>query len=241
MKFITMTGLSRSGNHGIIRWLVNHYEESGYKIYFYNNTVVPFLEHIHFMMPDMDRLTKRVLLISLEDITINERFSKMSSLADHNILLMRDPANLFASRLIGLAPDRGLSFPKSWGEKDRTLGSIATFKAMPAQIDKYRNHYMEFSGNTNFINNKVSISYNQWVVDEEYRRKIIEVSLGLKFTDAKYKTRAGSSFGKSPSSTDDYFERWKTCWDNPVYDSVKNDKQLMEISHEFGVILKESK
>lgn len=235
MKLVTMTGMSRSGNHGIIRWLIGHYEESGYSVYFYNNTVVPFLEHIHFMMPDVDRSTKKVLLVSFEDIAINERFSKMSSFADHNILLARDPANLFASRLAGLAPDRGLAFPDSFGERDRMLGTMATSNAIPAQIEKYKNHHGEFSGGTNFMKNKVCISYSDWVLGEEYRRGIIEGSLGLKFSDVRYKNRAGSSFGQPPKSTDEYFDRWKTCWDHPVYAPVRNDSSLMDISRSFGV------
>ena len=235
MKLVTMTGMSRSGNHGIIRWIIGHYEESGYSVHFYNNTVVTFLDHIHFIMQDVDRSTNRLLLVSFEDVVINERFSKLSSLADHNILLVRDPANLFASRLAGLAPDRGLAFPDSAGERDRMFGSMATSKALPAQIDKYRNHYGEFSGKTNFMRNKICIGYNKWVVDEEYRRSIVEQSLGLNFSDSKYKTRAGSSFGKPPSSTDEYFDRWKTCWDNHVYAPVRNDEFLMDTSRSFGV------
>lgn len=235
MKLVTMTGMSRSGNHGIIRWLVGHYEESGYSVHFYNNTVVPFLEHLHFMMPDVDRSTKKVLLVSLEDVAINERFSNMSSLADHNILLVRDPANLFASRLAGLAPDRGLAFPENAGDRDRMFGTMATSKAMPAQIEKYKNHHGEFSGSTNFLKNKVCIGYGRWVLDEEYRRELVEGALGLKFSDARYKNRAGSSFGKPPASTDEYFDRWKTCWDNPVYAPVRNDESLMDVSRAFGV------
>lgn len=236
MKFVTMTGMSRSGNHGIIRWLVGHYEEAGYSVHFYNNTVVAFLEHLHFMMPDVDRSTKRVLLVSLEDVAINERFSNMSSLADHNILLVRDPANLFASRLAGLAPDRGLSLPESASDRDRMTAAAVTSKAMPAQIERYKNHYGEFSGATNFLRNKVCIGYNRWVSDEGHRRELVEAGLGLKFTDSRYKTRAGSSFGKPPSSTEEYFDRWKTCWDHPIYAPIRNDESLMGISRAFGAI-----
>jgi hypothetical protein len=239
MKFITMTGMSRSGNHGIIRWIVSHYEESGHAVHFYNNTVVPFLEHINFMMPDVDKSTKKVLLVSLEDVAINERFSKMSSLADHNILLVRDPANLFASRIAGLGPDRGLLMPEGSGERDKMIGAAATSKALPNQVERYKNHYGEFCGDTNFLGKKVCISYNRWVVDEDYRRGIVESTLGLKFSDAKYKNRAGSSFGKPASSAEEYLDRWKTCWNNPIYAPIRNDDSLMDISRSFGVRLGE--
>lgn len=235
MKFITLTGMSRSGNHGLIRWIIAHYEEAGYIVHFYNNTVVAFLEHIHFMMPDVDRSSKRVLLVSLEDVVINERFSKMSSLADHNILLVRDPANLFASRLAGLAPDRGLSVPDGATEKERELAGVATLKSMPTQIDKYKNHYGEFYGATNFLRNKICVGYNRWVADEGYRKDIVDRALGLRFSDSKYKARAGSSFGKSPASTDEYFHRWKAFWDHPLYATIRDDDFLMEISRGMGV------
>lgn len=235
MKFVTFTGMSRSGNHGVIRWLVAHYEECGYEVYFYNNTVVPFLEHINFMAPHMDKSVKKVLLVSLEDVQINQRFSNLSAVADHNILLVRDPANLFASRLMGLAPDRGLSFPAAYGEKEKAHAAAATSKALPAQVEKYKNHHAEFSGSSKFLKNKVCISYNSWVLDEGYRRDTIEGGLGLEFSDSKYETRAGSSFGKPPSSEEDYFDRWKVFWDDPVYAIIRNDASLMGISREFGV------
>lgn len=235
MKFVTFTGMSRSGNHGVIRWIVAHYEEAGYEVYFYNNTVVAFLEHLNFLVPNLDKSAKKVFLVSLEDVHINQRFSKLSAVADHNILLTRDPANLFASRLMGLAPDRGLLFPESASEKDRVVLSVATSKALPMQVEKYRNHHAEFSGKTKFLGNKVCISYNSWVSDEAYRRGIAEKGLGLPFSDSKYKTRAGSSFGKPPETTDEYFDRWKAFWDHPVYAAVRGDEELMDISRGMGV------
>lgn len=235
MKFVTFTGMSRSGNHGVIRWVVAHYEEAGYEVYFYNNTVVAFLEHLNFLVPNLDKSAKKVFLVSFEDIHINQRFSKLSAIADHNILLLRDPANLFASRLMGLAPDRGLLFPESAGDKDRAFLSVATSNALPTHIEKYRNHHAEFFGRTKFLGNKVCISYNSWVDDVDYRRGIAEKGLGLPFSDSKYKTRAGSSFGKPPASTEEYFDRWKAFWDNPVYAAVRDDEELMGISRDMGV------
>jgi hypothetical protein len=235
MKLVTFTGMSRSGNHGVIRWLMAHYEEAGYSVYFYNNTVVAFLEHLNFVFSDVDRSTKKVFLVSLEDVVINQRFSTLSSISDRNILLVRDPANLFASRLAGLAPDRGLSFPEGWSEPQRVTAAAATYKALPAQIEKYRNHHGEFSGSTNFLKNKLCVSYNRWVKDEDYRCSIVDGGLGLKFSDSKYKTRAGSSFGKPPASEAEYFDRWKSFWDNPVYAAVRGDESLMDISRGLGV------
>jgi hypothetical protein len=235
MKFITMTGMSRSGNHGFIRWLTAHYEEAGYSVYFYNNTVVAFLEHLNFVMPHVEKSVKKVLLVSLEDVAINQRFSTLSSSADHNILLVRDPANLFASRLKGLAPDRGLAIPETASESERMMAATLTHKSLPSQIEKYQNHYGEFCKSTNFLKKKICVSYNQWVVDEKYRRSIVEQDFGLSFSDSRYKTRAGSSFGSPPSSTEEYLDRWKTCWENWVYDHVRSSKNLIDISKEFGV------
>jgi len=230
-----MTGMSRSGNHGFIRWLIAHYEEAGYAVHFYNNTVVAFLEHLSFMMPHVDKSVKKVLLVSLEDVQINQRFSTLSSSADHNIILMRDPANLFASRIKGLQPDRGLAFPDGWSDAQKAAGAAGTYRSLPGQIEKYRNHYGEFSGETGFLKNKVCVSYNRWVVDEAYRMQIIEGSLGLKFSDSKYKTRAGSSFGAPPKSTEEYFDRWKIYWESQIYRPIRDDEALMKIAGEFGV------
>jgi hypothetical protein len=235
MKFLTFTGMSRSGNHGVIRWLVAHYEEAGYGVYFYNNTVPLFLEHVNFIMPHVDRSVKKAFIVSFEDVQINQRFSKLTASADHNILLLRDPMNLFASRLMGLAPDRGLLLPEGTSDQHRTTASAATSKSLPLQVEKYKNHHAEFSGQTNFLKNKVCISYNSWVSEETYRRDIAESQLGLEFSDSKYKTRAGSSFGRPPASESEYFDRWKSFWDDPVYAAVRGDDFLMGISRGLGV------
>ena len=227
--------MSRSGNHGVIRWIVSHYEENGYTVHFYNNTVTPFLEHLNFIIPHVDKSVKKVFLVSFEDIVINERFSKLSSIADHNILLVRDPANLFASRIVGLAPDRGISLPNTASATERIAAAEATDKVLPRQIQNYMNHYEEFSGKTNFLANKICINYASWVKKEPYRREIINDRLGLKFSDSRYKNRAGSSFGNPPSSIEEYFDRWKSCWDSFVYDKVRKNPELMRISREFGV------
>lgn len=235
MKFVTMTGMSRSGNHGVIRWIVAHYEEAGYSVHFYNNTVVAFLEHLHFVMPHTDPSVKKVLLVSLEDVPINQRFSRLSSVADHNILLLRDPANLFASRINGLAPNRGLALPDSACPAERDRALVATFEGMPSQVERYRNHYEEFSGATDFLRNKIAICYNSWVVDESYRRSVIEGGLGLAFTDSRYMARAGSSFGREPKSADEYFTRWRSVWNHPAYSRIRHDIGLMDVSRSMGV------
>lgn len=237
MKLITFTGMSRSGNHGILRWLTGHYEENGYAVNFYNNTVIPFLEHLNFIFPHVDKSVKKVFLVSFEDIEINQRFSKLSEIADHNILLVRDPLNLFASRIKGLAPDRGVALLDDATDKDKIIASLVTLKKLPEHIKKYHNHYDEFVGNTKLVNNKICIKYNDWVKDEDYRRKIIENQLGLNFSDCRYKNRAGSSFGAPPSSNEEYFDRWKYCWNDSVYEPIKNDSSLIKISEEFGVVI----
>lgn len=235
--------MSRTGNHGIIRWITAHFQESKIPIYFFNNTNLNFLKQLNFIHSDLNNNKDKVLLVSFEDVVINEQFAQLTSIADHNVLLLRDPLNLFASRLEGLTPSRGLAIDtRRWESKaiNKSLLNIAknnTMQALPGQINIYLNHYEEFHQKKCLLQNKLCISYNQWVADKEYRKKIIEEDFKLKFTDAKYNVRANSSFGKlgTPKTHEDYLNRWKLYWNSDAYQAIKNNETLIKIANDFGI------
>lgn len=226
-----MVGMSKSGNHAVIRWVLGHFQTSGFPTHFYNNTTQRFLDHINFIWPDLEKSTKRLLFVSFEDVFINEKFAQSTNnVAMHNILLLRDPLNLFASRFEGLGANRGTAH-KNYSDLSKSL---------PDQINKYINHYTEFLKKTNLLENKVCICYNKWVLDKSYRQEIIEKNFNLKFRDCRFNVKAGSSFRRleKASSPDDYFNRWKFYKDNPIYKKQIMDNEILcSISKEFGVVL----
>lgn len=247
MKFITVNGLSRSGNHAIIRWMVGQYEDSGYEVFFHNNAIKNFMEYLNLrggggmhglpspnpkfidILMHITRNDKKVFVISFEDLTIDERLGQMTEFADHNVVILRDPYNLFASRIQGLLPPRGRK------------GAKKVSDLQEAEVNKYISQYQEFAGESSHLKNKVCISYNSWVADSDYRKATSE-SLGAKFTDAKYRYRACSSFGpKSPielpsEKPEDFLERYKACWEDPMFNRIKESEELATISKNiFGL------
>jgi hypothetical protein len=253
MKFITVNGLSRSGNHAIIRWMCGNYEKEGYKVYFQNNAIKNLLEYINLrgggglagipanprifeIMMHLTKNEKKVFIVSFEDLLIDKRLGELSDFSDHNVIILRDPYNLFASRIQGLTPPRGR---KGW------TNSHPPKNIQNEEIKKYLSHYEEFSKNTNYLSNKICINYNLWVSDKEYRKKIVESDLRIKFTDARYEQRACSSFGpKAPielpsNAPEDFVTRYKACSGDPMFESIKNDKDLASIAKEtFGIEIK---
>lgn len=247
MKFITVNGLSRSGNHAIIRWMVGQYEDSGYEVFFHNNAIKNFMEYLNLrggggmyglpgpnpkfidILMHITRNDKKVFIISFEDLVIDERLGQITEFADHNVVILRDPYNLFASRIQGLLPPRG----KKGAAKVPALKEV--------EVKKYISQYQEFAGESSHLKNKVCINYNYWVTDENYRKTISE-SLGAKFTDARYRQRACSSFAPNspielPSEKpEDFLTRYKACWDDPLFNRIKESDELAAISKKvFGL------
>lgn len=237
MKYVTLCGMSKSGNHALVRWMTSHWEEAGYRVFFRNNVERRFLEHLAFVMESRDREDKKVFIVSLEDrhAAVDRGLSELTATADHNVLIVRDPLNLFASRLAGLRPPSGLKFDPEDDERARSVLSSTVRRAMQAQIDNYTNHWREYSGESNLLSNKVCVCYNYWVTDPSYRRSLIEESFGLAFTDSSYSVKAGSSFGRPDWSPVDYMNRWRHFWDDRVFQPVRENGRLLEIARLLGV------
>lgn len=234
MRLITFTGMSRSGNHAVIRWLIAHLENAGHEVWFHNNSKVDRMDHLSFVMPHVNASTNKVLLVSFEDVHIDGRMSALSGVAHRNVLLLRDPLNLFASRVRGLAPPRGTALPAEADARDRAMASVAVAKEMPGQIGNYINHYREFSGATFFLHNKVCVDYNKWIIDKAHGTEVVERGFGLPFMDSWTGEMSNSSFG-SPRGPSDFLSRWRSCWEERAYRPVRESRDLVRISREMGV------
>ena len=148
----------------------------------------------------------------------------------YDLLIIRDPFNLFASRL------------KTSDQEPDFLSVNSQNKTM---IDLWIDYAKEYLGETNYLkHNKICINYNQWFADVEYRQQIAE-KLQMEFSDAgidRVKSfGGGSSFegkqfdGKATSM--DVLNRWQKVSDNPQYKEFFTNQEVWEYSERiFGHI-----
>jgi hypothetical protein len=250
-----IVGLKRSGNHAVINWIGQ--QISGEKVYFLNSCR-PFenpyetkhsqdsAETIIFKNYRLDRERQRFedkdcLLYSYEDRSLEDVYSDCAlnnhdawigqSVKRYDILLLRDPFNLFASRL----------------QRDLRQGkSASTLYDRYVRLKSLWIEYArEFVGASQYLrDNKTVINFNSWTRDAGYRRRLAR-QLGLVFTDVGFNevvgVGGGSSFeGRSfdgVAQTMDVTKRWRRFASHPLYRRLLSDDVLIDLSLEiFGPI-----
>lgn len=178
---------------------------------------------------------KDCLIYSYEDYEISKISSHFSeykhdfyfgkSAQRYDVLILRDPFNMLASRL-----KSNKNPVKSW---HKTV------------VDMWIDYAKEYLGETNYLKyNKIAVNYNQWVQDRDYRQQIAN-KLQLNFSDRgihNVKTfGGGSSFDgtkfKGKASNMNVFDRWKHFIDNSDYKNMLNNPELFDYSQRiFGSI-----
>ncbi|PKD16196.1 hypothetical protein APR41_10440 [Salegentibacter salinarum] len=251
-----IVGLSRSGNHAIINWIINQLQGD----YLFLNCTEPKYNPYDTARPlDKEGYTyrtnlynfelnrekkgnfskKKYLLFSHEDCflgSLNKKEERKkiagwvgSSEVQKDILIIRDPFNLFASR----------------AKAGLLLGNIADHTTRPISEKVlcriYKQHAREFLGENNNLRNKVIINFNTWSSNENYRLKVAK-ALNIPFSDAGYRevttVAGGSSFdGTNLSGMAHKMkvnERWKNYAKDDNYWSLF-DQELLEFSRKiFG-------
>ncbi|MEL6553963.1 MAG: hypothetical protein AAFQ63_10955 [Cyanobacteria bacterium J06621_11] len=152
----------------------------------------------------------------------------------HDIIIMRDPFNLFASRFKG----------NRRRAKARNFDLMSVYSKTRNLPELWVSYAKECLGETNLLpHNKTCISYNQWFTDVAYRKSIAE-KLNIEFSDAGFEevVRAGgigSSFdGTSFNSNADQMDvlnRWQSFAENEAYLELLKTPQLIKYSTQlFG-------
>lgn len=222
---IRQTGMSRSGNHALANWIMSQAKGRVCFLNCTEPRTNPFesarpLDDVGTVAqanyPEFDlqaercgRLSRKdLLLFSHEDCFLGmlsrpgpfeERHDVWlgASARRVDVLLLRDPFNLFASRIIGSVGDGG--------------GASAT------AIRIWKQHAREFLGLRRHLrSDRVLVNYNRWVCDRSYRREVAH-ALDLEFSDAGRHhvpgVGAGSSFdGRSydgDAAAMAVLERWR--------------------------------
>lgn len=147
----------------------------------------------------------------------------------YDVLIIRDPFNLFASRIQGNKPR----------ENARNFDLMQVYSRRFTLPELWISYAKECLGETGILKNKkVVVKYNSWFTDFEYREQIAH-QLGLIFTDDGFDevVRAGgigSSFDmqhfSGQASKMDVLNRWKNLSDDPCFRELINNKELIDYS-----------
>src|SRR5438552_4193897 len=226
---IQFLGLQRSGNHAVLAWLFQQFDES---VYFFNNAKHfgnPLQEFQPLDLPNTVKIRrgegrsrqlqeigerrKTVLAYSYENLLLGEVRNRelvpnkeaVTGLSRmlRRVLILRDFPNWLASRVRYHEVARA-EFP--------SFSQIVRF----AQL--WTIYAREYLGETNFLRDVslVTVSFNKWVRDDSYRCEVLE-STGIKLKDNSTSYVPGAGGGSSFDATllsgkaeqMQVFDRWK--------------------------------
>lgn len=140
-----------------------------------------------------------------------------------DILILRDPFNLFASLI-------------HRGENLDDPSSV---------INRWLEHAREFLGLSNYLKRRIAINYNAWFTNQDYRQEIATL-LKLPFTDSGISdvvsVGRGSSFDGTTYNGEaekmPVLARYKSYLDHPVMLKVTANEELKDLSSKiFGPII----
>ncbi|MEX2404784.1 MAG: hypothetical protein WD625_11670 [Balneolales bacterium] len=257
-KEFRFVGLSRSGNHAIINWTINQLDGrycflncaepkynpfetarplgEGAKTYITN---IPLFNPVKEQQGEFSK--KDYLLYSHEDCFLGSLNHSMfrenrecwvgPAEVWKDLLVLRDPFNLFASRI-----KSGLIQGHYTHYGVRPI-STHTLKRI------YKQHAREFLGEKRYLKNRVLINFNKWTADKEYRKAVAE-KLRITFSDKGFKevseVAGGSSFDgiklSGQANKMKLHNRWKEFASDESFWSLF-DVELVELAREiFGDI-----
>lgn len=257
---VRIFGLKRSGNHAFINWLFDQSREvkcflndipanCNPFIYFQKHGTAKefqpeFFETFNIPLERLGFFSKKEsLAYSYEDkclelinskcfLANNDRWMGKSA-KRIDVIIVRDPYNLFASRL------------KQETDINKDGISLKTDQQRDILINLWKQYAKEYLDETHILqNNKVPISYNRWAHDKEYRKELAD-KLNLNFTDATINqvlsVGGGSSFDLTSKDNNakqmKVLERWKFYQDDELFKNIFKDNEINELSNRiFGEI-----
>ncbi|WP_375262393.1 hypothetical protein [Palleronia sp.] len=239
---IQVLGMSRSGNHAVCNWIFNQADAPKLFLNCAEGKTDPFATCRPFSegqrgwreapersVPPGAGGDRALLMHSYEDSWFAHAFSRPLE-AHHDewlaesrrrvrLLILRDPFNLFASRL-----------------------KMGAELSVPVARKMWKQHAREALGDTRKVKDKVVVLYNRWATDRDYRRSIAG-ELGLTFTDAGAdevpQTMGGSSFdgtsfhGRAAEMPTQ--DRWKAYADDPAYRAIFDAEMVSLATRLFGL------
>jgi hypothetical protein len=258
-KEVCLVGMRRSGNHAVLNWiraqqpgevcLLNNVA-AGTNPYRYksDNLLRYHPEHhkqaaVYRRQASGELIKRDCLIYSYEDWSLQQivqpRFERNRELylgkssKQFDLLVLRDPFNLFASRL--------------------KQNFVATKTKHLPMVEMWLEYAKEFTGESRYLKRqRICVNYNRWFVDVDYRRALA-AQLEIPFSDAGLNTISafggGSSFdgvgdingdrnGQARSASAlDVANRWRQFADDPTFRQLFDSDELWHYSTQiFGEI-----
>jgi hypothetical protein len=245
-RVVHVCALQRSGHHPVIQWMLIN---SGVPTCFLNDCTPQSNPYLTAnlscsLLPGLDLASERagqwarktLLLCSYEDQDLERVYPSsfddtmrrwIGSAANvTNILILRDPFNLIASKY------RWVVHGTQW---QPTMDSLLALPTL------WKTYAKEFLGLTSHVPRPVvRISYNQWFVDAAYRRTLAK-TLGLSLADEGRDMIARWGPNLWGDSIDNLtydgratemkvLERWRHFAHDARYRSLVSDPELIELS-----------
>lgn len=249
---IRMVGMRRTGNHAVFEWIKG---QTHGQIKSLNNLEVnvnPYrykYEHLRDFYPEHEGVIRKLqpfakgefvtldwLFYSYEDHDLDKIFSSFfernhdlyvgKTQKRFDVLILRDPFNLFASRL------------KS--------NMVPVKNSLKTATDLWIEYAREFLGETHYLtHNPIRINYNEWFQSRDYRAELAQ-QLDIPFTDAGIDTVNGCGGGSSfegrqyvgNAQAMPVLQRWQKYREDPLYRQIfRGDRRLQHYSEKiFGVV-----
>lgn len=230
---MVVIGMRRTGNHAVINWIKHQCDGS---FLFFNN-ITPECSPFSALMKEqkIGFSGKPLLVFSYEDKTfdainsapLNNVIKQFCRSPDKNVktvLILRDPYNLFASRL------------KKWPEVMRNADSRDQL------VELWKSYASEFGADRIPGEQRalVSVNYNEFVQNPGYRQQLSQ-QLGLRYTDKGLEKVAfyghGSSFDigniDKAALELDVLKRWTVFQDDEDFWRLFEDAKLQRLSQEI--------
>lgn len=250
-EFVVL-GMQRSGNHAVIQWLLSGLDEPWVYLNNVRPGVVtfravpgltetkgwPFAEVPRLADPAVRAAYPGRLVHSHEDIAARELGAWLAQQPPYlgtaearaTLLILRDPFNLFASRVYR-------TWMKNW------RGFIPVDDQDSALLaERWIEHALEFCGQTRHLPNLVPVNYDAFALDPAYRARLA-AQLGITPDEAIMQRTApwgrGSSFDEfaldGRAHEMDVLGRWRALADHPRYRAVLADARLWVLAEQiFG-------
>ncbi len=229
---IRFVGLKRSGNHAILNWIIR--QSRGSLMHFNNvRPEDPYQRWARTTATHPELSEQDTVVFSIEDTGLaqiadansypqRDVYPGLSVKQRVDVVLLRDPFNLAASRLM-----RG----GSWGDTMTYVSGLSV-----AQL--WVVYAVEFLGRSAWLSpDRVPVSYNRWCRDRSYR-EALAARLELDFTDAGFEQvtgfGGGSSFertrmnGKASSMRTS--DRWENFREDPGFRALFRDPLLLDLA-----------